>query len=508
MLSPVTANAYETEGRLVVVSNRAPIEYFRSDAGRLDRRVADGGLVTALNSMACDRPLTWIAAAPSDANPRTPLNSDTVPLGGGRRLRFVTSPPKEYDLFYNSFCNPILWFLQHSLWDHLPAGRAAVDVVSHAWLDGYLPVNRAFAKAIVDELRRAGPMSSAMLHDYHLYLAPRLIRDLGSAASLQHFVHIPWPSSQTWRRFPRAIVGGICDGLLANDSVVFQTPCSARNFIETCLDTLSDARILMAGAVVTHRGRRTRVSANPISVDPGALLAQVRSAEAQSHIERLGRETGERTIVRVDRLDPAKNVANGFRAFHLLLNQHPEWLGRVRFLAFLVPSRTKVPEYHSYADEVFALAEEINTRYGTGEWRPITVFYEQNRVQALAGMTLYDVLLVNSLADGMNLVAKEGPVVNQRDGVLVLSIKAGSYAELRGGALPICPEDIAGTAQTLHRALTLPAAERRERAATLRRTVLGHTLRHWLEAQMLDMPTVGRNGWFARRTEAIGAVPA
>jgi glycosyltransferase involved in cell wall biosynthesis len=173
------------------------------------------------------------------------------------------------------------------------------------------------------------------------------------------------------------------------------------------------------------------------------------------------------TIVRVDRLDPAKNILGGFEAFRLLLERHPEWRGRVRFLAFLVPSREAIPEYRRYKDEVFALIEEINARYGNGRWRPITVFYEENRPQALAGLSLYDVLLTNSLADGMNLVAKEGPVLNQRDGVVVLSTGVGAYQELQGAALGVEAEDIDGTTEALHRALRM-APEERELARTLR----------------------------------------
>jgi trehalose 6-phosphate synthase len=491
MLSTTTADLMrEADGRLVVVSNRAPIEHHTDDRGRVARRAADGGLVSALGSMTCDRPITWIAAAATDEDRR--LATSSVCLGGTKRLRYVTPPSAAYELSYNSFCNPVLWFLQHSLWGDLPAERAAEHAVLHGWQNGYLPVNRAFAETIARELRSDGHRSSVMLHDYHLYLVPRFIRDLGSPATLQHFVHIPWPSPQTWRRLPRSIVAGICDGLLANDSVVFQTTGSARNFIDTCRDALSDALIQPDGAVA-YRGHRTRVSANPISVDPGTLLAQVRSPEARSHIDRLRAVAGERTIVRVDRLDPAKNVAAGFRAFDLLLDRHPEWRGRVRFLAFLVPSRTNVAEYRAYADEVFALVDEINTRHGDAGWRPISVFFEQNRLQALAAMTLYDVLLVNSLADGMNLVAKEGPIVNQRDGVLVLSTRAGAYEELHGGALPVSPHDIEGTAQALHRALEMPPPERRERAALLVGAVMRRTLSVWLHAQLRDMDAAHKN---------------
>ena len=230
--------------------------------------------------------------------------------------------------------------------------------------------------------------------------------------------------------------------------------------------------------------------ANPVSVDVSDLRGRLSSPEAGDSQAKLASAAGERTIVRVDRLDPSKNIVAGFQAFDLLLNRHPEWAGRVKFLAFLVPSRTSIPEYRAYTAQVFAQVEEINARHATSGWTPITVFHEHNRLQALVAMSLYDVLLVNPLRDGMNLVSKEGPVVNQRDGVLVLSVSTGSYGELRDGALSVQPEDIAGTAKALHTALSLPAGERRERAMRLRQAVSRHDLDRWLRLQLEDLNAV------------------
>jgi len=159
-------------------------------------------------------------------------------------------------------------------------------------------------------------------------------------------------------------------------------------------------------------------------------------------------------------------------------------------LSFLVPSRTSIPEYRSYAEDVFALADEINDRYGGGDWTPIKVFYEHDRLQALVALSLYDVLMVNPLVDGMNLVSKEGPVLNRRDGALVLSEAAGSFEELREGALSVRPEDIEGTAEALFTALTLGEEERRERAALMRRAVLRHDIGRWLQVQLHDLAAI------------------
>jgi len=241
---------------------------------------------------------------------------------------------------------------------------------------------------------------------------------------------------------------------------------------------------------VTYRGRRTRVSANPISVDVFDLRSQLSSPEARPYFSKLAAEMAEKTIVRVDRLDPSKNVAAGFKAFDLMLEQHPELSGRVRMLSFLVPSRTGIPEYRSHAEEVFALADDINDRHGGGDWTPVKIFYEHNRLQALVALSLYDVLMVNPLVDGMNLVSKEGPVVNRRDGALVLSESAGSFEELREGALAVRPDDVENTADALFNALTLTETERRERALLLRRAVLRHDIGRWLQVQLDDLAAI------------------
>ncbi len=472
--------------RLLIVSNRGPVEHYVDGAGRLSKRLAGGGVSTALTCVASRMPTTWIASAISTADRAAAADHSCLALGGGKRLRLVSHDPDAYELFYATFCNPILWFLQHSLWGRLQRPELARQV-AQAWERGYLPVNEAFAAAVDDELRLGAGPARVMLHDYHLYVAPLFIRDRHPGAALQHFIHIPWPRPHAWTVLPRQIVESICEGLLANDSVVFQTESSAHNFLLTCAAFLEDAGICYASRTVARNGRRTLVRANPISVDVSDLRACVSSPEGIAYRDALARQVGERTIVRVDRLDPSKNIAGGFRAFERLLQRHPEWIGRVKFLAFLIPSRTSIPEYRSCAGEVFDVIRAVNERYGQPHWTPVAVFHEHNRPQALAALTLYDVLLVNPLADGMNLVSKEGPVLNRRDGVLVLSTAAGSYVELREGALPVWPEDIERTAEALHAALCLPPAERRTRADRLRRAVLEHDLDHWLGLLLDDL---------------------
>lgn len=481
-----SADMCSSENQLLIVSNRGPVEYYVDDAGRLCVRPAGGGVATALASVANSRAASWIAGAASPVDRMLAGDGRTIHLGEGNRLRLVAPPSEAYDLFYGTFCNPILWFLQHSLWDRLRWPSPGEEAL-HAWERGYLPVNQAFAEAVADELDGGVRPPRVMLHDYHLYAAPLFLRNLCPGVALQHFIHVPWPGPEAWEQLPPVIVQSICEGLLANNSVVFQTQSSIQNFLLTCRAFLPDAQMDFSEGAVVYRNRRTQVWANPISVDVFDLRARLSSEEAHLYYEKLTRETGERTIVRVDRLDPSKNVAAGFQAFDLLLQRHPEWVGRVKFLAFLVPSRTGIPEYRAYAEEVFGLVEDINARHGKAEWTPITVFHEHNRLQALVALSLYDVLVVNPLCDGMNLVSKEGPVVNGRDGVVVLSVSAGSFAELWEGALPVWPEDVEGTSEALHAALSLPEVERRERALRLREAVFRHDLDRWLRLQLQDL---------------------
>lgn len=484
-------DAQSRGNRLIIVSNRGPVEHYVEDGGQVSKRPTDGGVATALGSIASAIPTTWIASASSPADRMLAAGGRRVALGGDNQLHLVAPPASAYDLHYGVFCNPILWFLQHSLWDRLQRPDAARQA-RHAWEYGYLPVNLAFAEAVVDEIRAHDDPVRVMLHDYHLYAAPRFVRNLCPGAALQHFIHIPWPAPDAWERLPREIVESICGALLANDSVVFQTESSARNFLHTCEAFLPDADIYLPTGTIGDRGRRTLIWANPISVDIWGLSGWLSSPEAQAWRKKLSIRPDERIIARVDRLDPSKNIAAGFHAFERLLREHPEWADRVRFLAFLVPSRTGIAEYRSYTDEVFRVVQTVNARHGRPGWKPISVFYEQNRPQALAALSLCDVLLVNPIVDGMNLVSKEGAVLNQRDGALVLSTTAGSFGELRAGALPVSPQDIGGTAEALHAALSLSPAERRERAVGLRQAVIRHDLAHWLQLLLEDLRTIER----------------
>jgi trehalose 6-phosphate synthase len=472
--------------RLIVVSNRAGVEHYIDDFGRIRRRDAAGGVAIALSQVAREEPVTWIAAAGGFADRVISIAGSRVDIGNDSALRLVDIPEDVYESYYSVFSNPILWFVQHSLTDLL-GDRDLENEAQAAWRDGYLPANRLFAQAVIDEIDQHGS-SRVMLHDYHFYAAPRMIRAAHPDVTLQQFVHIPWPEPQQWQSLPDAIVREICDGVLANDTVVFQTDEDVENFLATCRAYLGPrAQVWERRGEVEYRGQSTTAWSNPISVDVAELEALRHCAEVTEYGDGLAISDDEKIIVRVDRLDPSKNVFRGFQAYWRLLERNPRLHGRVRFLAFLVPSRTSIAEYETYARKTLELVDRLNQRFGTKEWQPVTVFHEQNRLQAFAGLARYDALLVNSAADGMNLVCKEGAIINQRDGAIILSETAGAYEQLRGGVLGVEPLDVEGTALALERALALTPKERASMASELKRSIRSHQMHDWLRLLLRDL---------------------
>jgi trehalose 6-phosphate synthase len=359
-----------------------------------------------------------------------------------------------------------LWFTQHALWGL--GSQPNIGRAEHAaWRDGYEVVNRAFADAVVAALDN-DPTATVFFHDYHLYLAPRMVRDARPGALLAHFVHIPWP--RDWSALPPAMRAAVFDGLLANDLVAFHTARWARNFVDG------------AGELGT-----TRVTHRAISIDPAEFDGLSASEAVLEQERRIVAGRSELLVVRVDRTDPAKNVVRGFDAFGLLLDEHPEWRGRVTMLALLDPSRQSIPEYADYLAAIERSAAAVNARFGNGEWQPVDLQIADNFPQSVAAYKQFDVLFVNSVYDGLNLVAKEGPLVNTRDGVLVLSENAGAHEELGEWAVPINPFDIAGQADALHAALSMSAAERGRRAEGIRAQVREHDIAAWIAGLLTDV---------------------
>jgi trehalose 6-phosphate synthase len=475
---------------LIVVSNRGPVTFDRDAAGSRVARRGGGGLVTALRSLVSHHDVTWIASAITDEDRRVAGEAgeeafdERAADGAPFRLRLVAHEPAAYDWYYNVVSNPTLWFVQHYLWGLVSAPNVDQGL-HHAWNEGYIPVNRAFAGAVLGELERE-PGACVCFHDYHLYVAPRLVREGAPEAALSHFVHIPWPESDYWRVLPEPIRRAVHEGILANDVVSFHTERWRRSFLRACEDIAGADAHFESGAVRVD-GRTVSTRARPISVDPLEFDALAVDPRVREEEEAILARRPELLVLRVDRTDPSKNVVRGFRAFELYLETHPEMHGRVGMLALLDPSRQDIPEYAEYLGAIQRAARALNDRFQGSGWLPVDLQVQDNFPQAVAAYKQYDALLVNAIFDGMNLVAKEAPLVNERDGVLILSENAGAYEELAAWSLTINPFDVSGQAEAIHRALTMSLAERRARIEGIRAHVRAHDIGGWIETQLADL---------------------
>ena len=476
---------------LILVSNRGPVEHQMSGDGRPEARRGSGSVVTAFNSLVQKFEFTWVASAMSEGDRVVSENGQGLhiksPLPGHQiNLRYVVTPRRVYHKYYNILCNPLLWFLQHYMWN--PPYNPNVDAAVHdAWESGYIPVNQAFANAVIAEAQALEQAPIVIGHDYHLYLMPEFVRQGVPEAVIQHFVHIPWPTPQYWHMIPDYIIRRICESLCATDLLGFQTIGDVRCFLDTVEEFVPDVTVDRTSHTVARNGRTTSVKVYPISINVEEVQRIANTPRALDYENRLSADTGDVTIVRIDRAEPNKNIVRGFRAYELMLTRYPELKGKVKFLAFLVPSRTHIRQYQRYMDEIQQVIQQINNNHGTDDWQPIVPFIENNYTQAIAGMKLYDVLLVNTIIEGMNLVAKEGPVVNNRYGVLVLSHSSGVYHQLADGAISVSPTDIEGTMEALHQAITMSAEDRKDRAARMLNSVCREDINHWLYQQMHDI---------------------
>jgi len=473
-----------SQRRLILASNRGPVEYYLDEGGQLRSRRGSGGVVTALSSLGKYIALDWIASAMGEGDKQVAQRAQGKPfkapvVGDKLRLHFVVSPRSTYHKFYSVICNPLLWFLQHYMWSS--SRTPNIDSVVHnAWESGYVPVNQAFGQAIIDNVLGDEPLPIVMLNDYQLYLTSAYIRSQIPDLVIQHFIHIPWPSPTYWHLLPDYMRQSIFRSLCTTNIVGLQTERDVRSFLQCCEEFISEAKVDYERRSVQVGEHTVCVKAYPVSIDVNGIKKLLSSAIVKEYEEKLLPLCGEQTIVRVDRVEPSKNILRGFRAFDTLLERYPQFRGKLKFIAFLVPTRAHLKPYQRYVQEVIELVETINDKYRTAEWQPIDFFYENNYLQAIAGMRLYDVLLVNPVIDGMNLVAKEGPTVNNRDGVLILSETVGAYEQLGQSALAVAPADLEGTTQALYTALTMPADERKKRASELKRSIEEEDVTGWL----------------------------
>ena len=478
--------------RLIVATNRGPVEFEISKDKKLKSRRGAGGVVTALTDALSHMSATWVALAMTNGD-RLALKEaqDGIivsPIEDLKvQLRYVEVPKTVYKKHYDTVSNRILWFTQHYL---LEQGEDALSAenMQDAWDNGYTRVNQKIADAVCTEIERGEGDALVMLHDYHLYLVALKIRERHPETNIQQFIHIPWPEVRYWNSsLPTAITGAIFSGLLGNDILGFQTRNDAQNFIEGISAFFSEATVDRDERVIEYQGHRTFVRDYPISISVAEERNSVKSSGGKRAAERVQPFLRKYNVMRVDRIEPTKNIVQGFKAYETLLERHPELHEQITFLAFLVPSRQSLARYRNYQDEVRTIIEEINQKYGRNGWKPVQSFVQNDRTMALAALQFYNVLLVNSLIDGMNLVAKEGPAVNKVDGVLVLSRTSGAFQQLGEASLPISPADNLETAEALYTALTLSAEERKRLAQMAREEVEHNDLATWIRQQLDDI---------------------
>ncbi len=474
------------EPLIVIASNRGPYSFHYDENDKLEIQRGTGGLVTALGGLAEQLDVLWVAVAMSADDKRWAEEAEgQEQLVEGIRLKLVSPAEDAYDKYYHQISNPLLWFIQHQLWD-APRSPNITAETWDAWENGYLEINRSIAAAVAESLGDEERPVIIFPQDYQLYLVPKYLREmLGNEVQIQPFIHIPWPSHDAWSILPKKIRDTLLYSLLDSDGIGFQTRRDAFNFVQTCRYFLPD---------VQSRGHRDRLfladrmipaRAYPISVDVDKVLALAKENEtALLKGQLINSISDHQLILRVDRIEPSKNILRGLYAYRTLLEMHPEHREKVQMLCLLVPSRMDVVEYQDYMQEIMAEAGSINATFSSPIWEPVRLIIGDNYARAIAAMQLYSVLFVNPIKDGMNLVAKEGVLINQNDGVLVLSEQAGAYAELGDHALGVSPFDIYGTAQALHEGLTMLPEQRRSQAEALREIVASRGVRDWFKGQV------------------------
>ncbi|NYI07628.1 alpha,alpha-trehalose-phosphate synthase (UDP-forming) [Allostreptomyces psammosilenae] len=487
--------------RVLVASNRGPVSFRLEADGTLSARRGGGGLVSGISAAGLGSDAVWVCAAMSDADReaarRSPGGrldrSDLLPGDGdgqGLPVRLLDIPPEVFTDGYNGIANSVLWFVHHMLYD-TPVEPAFDAHFATQW-ENFRAYNEAFARALAEE---AGPDAVVLVQDYHLVLVPGLLRALRPDLRVGHFSHTPWAPVDYFRMLPDAVAREVLLGILGADRAGFLTERWARAFAACCRDLLA-AEVREAGAPdaagdgrdlleIVHEGRTTRIGVHGLGADAAFLTERSRRPDVDARMAVLREQVGDRRmLVRVDRTELSKNIVRGLLAYQHLLRTRPEWHGRVVHVAFAYPSRQDLASYRHYTAEVRRLADAVNAEFGTEDWTPLLLHVEDDFARSLAAYRMADVAVVNPIRDGMNLVAKEIPVVSDAGCALVLSREAGAYAELGEDALGINPYDVVGTAEAMHQALSMPPEERSGRSKRLAEAAAALPPARWFMDQL------------------------
>ncbi|MBX9361346.1 trehalose-6-phosphate synthase [Streptomyces sp. WAC04114] len=432
--------------QVLVASNRGPVSYSVGEDGSLEAKRGGGGLVSGLSAIGSDADALWVCSALSDGD------REAVRRGVGEDgVRMLDIPADVHADAYNGIANSVLWFVHHMLYQ-TPLEPVFDAEFRRQWAS-YEAYNRAFAEALAEE---AAPGAAVVVQDYHLTLVPGMLRELRPDLRIGHFSHTPWAPPEYFRMLPDDVAGQVLRGMLGADRLGFLTERWAEAFT-ACAERFAGG---LGG---------TRVGVHGLGADADFLRKRAHEPDVEERMAALRQEIGEgrRTIVRVDRTELSKNIVRGLLAYRRLLEAHAEWRERVVHVAFAYPSRQDLAVYRDYTAEVQRVADEINAEYGTPGWKPVVLHVQDDFARSLAAYRLADVALVNPIRDGMNLVAKEVPVVSDGGCALVLSREAGAHEELGEDAITVNPYDVTGTATALHEALSMGPEERAERSKRL-----------------------------------------
>ncbi|CAM5741303.1 putative alpha,alpha-trehalose-phosphate synthase 2 [Streptomyces afghaniensis 772] [Streptomyces afghaniensis] len=432
--------------QVLVASNRGPVSYAVGEDGSLNAKRGGGGLVSGLSAIGSDADALWVCSALSDGD------REAVRRGVGEDgVRMLDIPADVHADAYNGIANSVLWFVHHMIYQ-TPLEPVFDDEFRRQWTS-YETYNRAFAEALAEE---AAQGAAVVVQDYHLTLVPGMLRELRPDLRIGHFSHTPWAPPEYFRMLPDDVAGQVLRGMLGADRLGFLTQRWADAFT-ACAEQFAGG---LGG---------TRIGVHGLGADADFLRKRSHEQDVEERMAALREEIGEgrRTIVRVDRTELSKNIVRGLLAYRRLLQTHAEWRERVVHVAFAYPSRQDLAVYRDYTAEVRRVSEEINAEYGTPGWTPVVLNLKDDFARSLAAYRLADVALVNPIRDGMNLVAKEVPVVSDAGCALVLSREAGAFEELGEDAIVVNPYDVTGTATALHEALSMRPEERAERSKRL-----------------------------------------
>jgi trehalose 6-phosphate synthase len=448
---------------IVLVSNRGPVTFDRDGSGALISRRGAGGLVSGIGPLLAGTDATWLAAAMTDGD-RAACASGVVEADGFR-VDLLALDPATYRLAYDVVSNEVLWFAHHGLWD-LPREPSFDAGWPEAWA-AYRTINHAFADAVAEV---APPGAAVLVQDYHLCLVAERLRALRPDLATVHFSHTPFAPPVWLEVLPDDAVTELLHGMAAHDACGFHTAQWATDF---------------SASAEQLAGLQPRTFVSPLASDPDDIRAAAASPACAAALAALDDLVGDRALIgRVDRVELSKNLLRGFQAYDDLLARHPEHRERVVFVAGAYPSRGGVPGYAADRASIDEAVARINERWGTAGWTPVVLHVEDDFPRSVALLRRADVLLVNPIRDGLNLVASEAALVNDRQAVLALSPEAGAWERLHPAALRVPPFDVRGTAEVLHQALTMAPEERERRATLLRQLAEARTPRDWLADQL------------------------